>query len=395
MSTQPLESTPSGVRTSASHPLRVDWAVGTTGHRVGVTFAPGKQQAESASGGPWARDLAADLDRLARDLRVSVLGSLVEEAELGALCIPTLVPAAAARGLSVLRFPVVDGTTPASPEAFRVFVEGLAGLIEAGHIVAVHCKGGMGRAGTTAACVLIELGSTPEAALAAVRAARGANSPENAAQVAFVLGWIRRAENRAPRPALGVADPFADVFTAAWRTAAVAHHGEARWKLPGPVQPAYIGHVGHVMLELLAAHAASPIPDLPLAVPVAALHDCIEDTALDYAAVRAAFGEAIADGVAALSKDPRLIAEAGKAAAMADSLARTRVQPRGVWCVKLADRITNLLPPPESWTPARIEAYREEARAILAALGSAHAGLADRLARRIEGYGRPSASAGP
>jgi (p)ppGpp synthase/HD superfamily hydrolase len=54
--------------------------------------------------------------------------------------------------------------------------------------------------------------------------------------------------------------------------------------------------------------------------------------------------------------------------------------------VKLADRITNLAPPPAHWDAARISRYREEARQILDALGPAHEPLAQRLSRRIAEY---------
>jgi (p)ppGpp synthase/HD superfamily hydrolase len=37
--------------------------------------------------------------------------------------------------------------------------------------------------------------------------------------------------------------------------------------------------------------------------------------------------------------------------------------------VKLADRITNLQPPPGYWDAEKIERYREEGRAILNELG--------------------------
>jgi (p)ppGpp synthase/HD superfamily hydrolase len=56
--------------------------------------------------------------------------------------------------------------------------------------------------------------------------------------------------------------------------------------------------------------------------------------------------------------------------------------------VKLADRITNLEEPPGYWSREKRVAYRDEARVIHQALGEAHAGLADRLQRRIEEYGR-------
>jgi (p)ppGpp synthase/HD superfamily hydrolase len=54
--------------------------------------------------------------------------------------------------------------------------------------------------------------------------------------------------------------------------------------------------------------------------------------------------------------------------------------------VKLADRITNLQPPPSHWTPERITSYREEAVEILQTLKDASPHLAARLEEKIERY---------
>ena len=62
----PAPPIPSGARTSATDPIQVAWLpvdVGARGGRLGLTFAPGKH-APSTLGRPWARDLAADLDRM-------------------------------------------------------------------------------------------------------------------------------------------------------------------------------------------------------------------------------------------------------------------------------------------------------------------------------------------
>jgi hypothetical protein len=62
-------------------------------------------------------------------------------------------------------------------------------------------------------------------------------------------------------------------------------------------------------------------------------------------------------------------------------------QPREIRMVKLADRITNLQPPPPShWTPERITSYREEAVEILKTLKDASPHLAARLEEKIERY---------
>jgi (p)ppGpp synthase/HD superfamily hydrolase len=160
--------------------------------------------------------------------------------------------------------------------------------------------------------------------------------------------------------------------------AAKAHQGQL---IPGSVLP-YIIHPGLVCMEIIAALRVESGHHEALAVQCALLHDAIEDTPVTYAQLTSTFGEAVADGVQALSKDPTL----PKDQRMDDSLRRIRLQPVEIWMVKLADRITNLQPPPPHWNHEKIACYREEARQILDILGSASPFLADRLADKIENY---------
>ena len=118
-------------------------------------------------------------------------------------------------------------------------------------------------------------------------------------------------------------------------------------------------------------------------IVTALLHDTVEDTATTVQQIAERFGDEVARGVAALSKDP---AVGDKPAQMRDSLARIRACPREVWMVKLADRVHNLRSPPHYWKPEKIEAYREEARLIHATLGEACPVLGARLLARIETY---------
>ncbi|HUG53861.1 MAG TPA: bifunctional (p)ppGpp synthetase/guanosine-3',5'-bis(diphosphate) 3'-pyrophosphohydrolase, partial [Vicinamibacteria bacterium] len=99
--------------------------------------------------------------------------------------------------------------------------------------------------------------------------------------------------------------------------------------------------------------------------------------------LRAVFGPAVASGVSALSKNKVL----PKEQQLEDSLHRIREQPAEVWMVKLADRITNLQPPPAHWSKDKIAGYREEAIAIHTSLGEASSVLAGRLSQKIETYG--------
>ena len=171
-----------------------------------------------------------------------------------------------------------------------------------------------------------------------------------------------------------------EAFLAAWNFAAEAHIGQT---VPG-TKRAYLNHIGSVAMEVLAALSQRRDIERPdLAVQCALLHDVVEDTPVTLEEVEATFGVDVAAGVGALTKDASL---PDKAARMRDSLERIRRQPREVWMVKLADRITNLQPPPEHWTPEKVERYRDEARLIQGALGEACPILGERLAAKIAAY---------
>jgi (p)ppGpp synthase/HD superfamily hydrolase len=183
-----------------------------------------------------------------------------------------------------------------------------------------------------------------------------------------------------------------DEVVRAWNYASCAHKEQS---VPGSDIP-YINHLGLVAMEAMAAIAddltdptdpTNPVIESPsLLVVCALLHDSIEDTHTTRADIEREFGPAVAAGVSALSKDSTLPT---KALQMQDSLNRIKAQPKEIWMVKLADRITNLQPPPRHWHPERIDAYRQEARLILAELGSANPYLSRRLALKIVDYGHP------
>ncbi|MDX1653693.1 MAG: HD domain-containing protein [Candidatus Competibacteraceae bacterium] len=162
---------------------------------------------------------------------------------------------------------------------------------------------------------------------------------------------------------------------------AFAARAHTHQRLPGSRLP-YILHVAQVAAEVAAILVVEPDLDGNLALGCALLHDVLEDTAVTRAELEACFGEAIAAGVVALSKDPNL----PKQKAMADSLNRIRQQPREVWLVKLADRITNLQLPPKHWSADKVRGYRSEAQLILEQLGEASPLLAERLREKIAGY---------
>ena len=170
-----------------------------------------------------------------------------------------------------------------------------------------------------------------------------------------------------------------DKYLAAWNFASRIHNGQT---LPGSDIP-YINHLGLVAMEASAAIANQPVKDPDILVLCALLHDSIEDTSTTYNDIKNGFGDDVADGVLALTKNTRL---PSKAEQMEDSILRIKKQPEAVWMVKLCDRITNLQPPPAHWTKEKIARYQQEARYILENLGPSSPFLAQRLTNKIEAY---------
>lgn len=74
-------------------------------------------------------------------------------------------------------FPIHDLHAP-DVDTMQRFVDELVELLRAGETLVVHCAAGKGRAGTTAVCVLLELGLPLDAALERVAAARPGAGPE-------------------------------------------------------------------------------------------------------------------------------------------------------------------------------------------------------------------------
>ena len=173
-----------------------------------------------------------------------------------------------------------------------------------------------------------------------------------------------------------------DLYTKAQNFSSQAHKGQ---KVPGSDLP-YITHIANVVMEVMSAISMSnSLNDPDLAVQCACLHDVLEDTQVTYQQLRSEFGQDVADGVLALTKNSDLTNKAEK---MQDSLNRIRKQPVEVWMVKLADRITNLQPPPRHWTKGNIRRYYVEAIEIHSALGSANESLSSRLLDKIKSYKR-------
>ena len=163
----------SRIRTSATHPLLIaEVAAGSGGGIVGITFCPGKS-GPSLWGPHWKRDLVADIDMIA-GWGASAIVTLIEKHEFEMLGVVGLGAAVRARGMAWHHLPIVDVRPPGEPfeRQWQEVGPTLRSALRAGGKVLVHCRGGLGRAGTVAARLLVELGTPPIDAIGLVRAVR-------------------------------------------------------------------------------------------------------------------------------------------------------------------------------------------------------------------------------
>jgi hypothetical protein len=182
-------------RTSHHKALRVDFMdlTGTDltagGGRAGMTFLPGKRYLGYYSGPHW-RDLDSDAASLCEQ-GVQVLLLLVEDKELRrcrAMHVGEVLPE---HGIELIRHPVRDPRPPSDDAAYHRTVADLAERVRQGATVAIACRGGLDRAGMTAACLLREAGLQADEAIDRVHAAR-AHTLTMPDQLRYVKDWPHR-----------------------------------------------------------------------------------------------------------------------------------------------------------------------------------------------------------
>ena len=161
--------------------------------------------------------------------------------------------------------------------------------------------------------------------------------------------------------------------------ASLAHNDQKMYE----PKVSYLTHVVSVASNVLEAYYNGKEKfDLDYALKVAILHDTLEDTNATYDDIVSKFGEEVARGVKALTKDENI----EKDDRMMDSIKRIKECRREVAIVKLADRVYNLRCAPESWSKEKIEGYKKEGQFIYDELYLNNEYLANKLKDRIEKY---------
>jgi protein-tyrosine phosphatase len=88
-------------------------------------------------------------------------------------------------------FPIHDLHAPALASVEPLIIELVRRLDDDEHLL-MHCAAGIGRTGTMATCLLMELGMGRDEALAHVAAHRPMAGPEVGAQIELVNSWAAR-----------------------------------------------------------------------------------------------------------------------------------------------------------------------------------------------------------
>ncbi len=177
------------IRTSETDPLWVaELPVGSQGGRMGLTLCPGRQDPQ-AYGGEWRRSLAADLHQI-RQWNAAAVCTLVETQEMEMLGVADLGTEVHRLGMQWFHLPIVDLHAP--DERFhtewRKARPTIHSHLQAGSRVLLHCRAGLGRAGTVAALLLLEHGTDAPEAIASVRAVRP-GAIESRAQMQYLSDW--------------------------------------------------------------------------------------------------------------------------------------------------------------------------------------------------------------
>jgi protein-tyrosine phosphatase len=132
---------------------------------------------------------------------VTCFVDLTQEGELAPYNL--LLPERTASGQPIVyqRMGIRDFSLPRSPQFMAAILDRIDEASAAGHVVYVHCWGGVGRTGIVVGCHLVRHGRSGEQALAEIarhwqtveKRTRHPRSPETPEQTAYVRQWAEPA----------------------------------------------------------------------------------------------------------------------------------------------------------------------------------------------------------
>lgn len=184
------------LRTSVTHPLRIDPVSLSGGGTLGLSFCPGKKQATSLTGG-WDRDVAMDVATI-REWGATTVITVLEKEEMAQLGVARLGDEVKQQGMDWIHLTLPNDAIPghAFLAQWNAVRQAVHARLENGEKLFIHCMGGIGRTSLLAGMMMVEQGTSAKDAVEAVRSARKDSFivPE---QVTYLEEYATRQGNRA------------------------------------------------------------------------------------------------------------------------------------------------------------------------------------------------------
>ena len=137
--------------------------------------------------GDWLEDEISSWHRA--EIRTVV--SLPEPQEVAELGLGDESRLCSSHGIEFVSFPIPDRGMPNSYGALNALVRPLVPKVRGGHLVAVHCRAGIGRSGVVAAGILLRSKVPFAQVFPALSRARGVAVPDTDAQADWVQAYAR------------------------------------------------------------------------------------------------------------------------------------------------------------------------------------------------------------
>jgi hypothetical protein len=135
--------------------------------------------------GDWLEDEIAGWQKAG----IRTVVSLLESHEVAELGLADESRLCAALGMEFFSFPIPDRGVPTSYDALNQVVLPLIPKAKGGHMVAVHCRAGIGRSAVVAAGILLGSGVPYAQVFPALSRARGLAVPDTESQVEWVQAY--------------------------------------------------------------------------------------------------------------------------------------------------------------------------------------------------------------
>nr|WP_158658148.1 dual specificity protein phosphatase family protein [Agarilytica rhodophyticola] len=129
----------------------------------------------------WLKD---DI-RFLKNISVTKVISLLEKTEINELGLGDEEGICKQENLLFEKYPIKDRSVP-NYKSFKTFIINSLSQIVEGENIAVHCRGGIGRAGLVACCILKQSGLSDCNAISLVSNSRGCSIPDTKEQLEFI-----------------------------------------------------------------------------------------------------------------------------------------------------------------------------------------------------------------